>query len=323
MSQFPALPPLSSLRAFEAAARQESFQRAADELFLTAGAVAHQVRQLEARTGLNLFHRHPRGISLTPVGHRYYETIRSVLDMLSSTTQLLQAETERENVITISSIASFITRWMMPRLVDFTRRYPAYEVRLQGITTPADLRREPVDVSIRLGNSPYPDLEVDTLFSEDFMAVASPAYAAEHKFDTAQDLLGVTLLHDSYEALLPDQVTWKMWLTKAGVKTPAKMPGFWFSHTYLTLEAAMAGQGVAIASAAMLGNALEIGSLVQVVPQTLVRGPYSYRLLRLPEAESRPAVQAFCAWIMEMVNAPPLQAGEVPMISTQEVSLEG
>ena len=305
MSYGQSLPPLNALRAFDAAARHESFQRAAEELFITAGAVAHQIKQLEAATGLQLFLRHPRGISLTPLGRRYAETVHYVLDTLSAATQQLQSESGRENVVTISSISSFVTRWLMPRLSGFTRRHPEFEVRLQGVIKPADLFREPVDVSIRLGTGPYPDLKVDELFAEHFVAVASPRFLEEHPIRIPADLLQVTLLHDDFEPLISEQVNWKKWLTACGVTTPSKLPGLWFSHTYLTLEAAMAGQGVAIASAPMLNNALEIGALVTLLEDISVQGPYMYRMLRLPMAESRPAVKAFCEWMLESSVAAP------------------
>ncbi len=290
--------PLNALRAFEAAARHGSFQRAAKELFVTPGAVAHQVKLLEERLGVPLFHRHAQGLSVTVGGRRYAETVRGLLDSLAAATRQLQMESRREWVVTISATPSYTTRWLMPRLTGFQQRHKDVEVRVQAQVPPADLLREQVDVSIRLGSGPYPGLLVDDLQQERVMAVASPAYLAVHPVHTVADLAHATLLHDVYEPLLPQQIDWRLWLAAAGAPLQTSPSGHWFSHTYLSIEAALAGQGVALASGAMVDRALELGQLHSVLDGFAVQSPYQYRLLRLAEAEQRPAVKAFCDWIL-------------------------
>ncbi|WCM23148.1 LysR substrate-binding domain-containing protein [Paraburkholderia bryophila] len=304
MSELHLLFPLNSLRAFEAAERHESFQRAAQELRVTPGAVAHQVRLLEERLDIQLFRRHANGIAVTASGKRYAESVRDALAALSSATRQLVQENRLEHVVTISAIPSYVTRWLMPRLPDFRKRHHEIEVRLQAQVQSADLFRESVDVSIRLGTGPYPGLLVDDLQAETYRAYASPSYIAQRKIDVVSDLYGVTLLHDDYEARIPDQITWERWLTAVGAQSRRRLQGHWFSHTYLTLEAAIAGQGVAVASGPMVDRAVELGQLVPLLSGVSVPGPYRFRLLRLPGAEERPAVKAFCEWMLAQKTRP-------------------
>ena len=291
------LPPLPALRAFEAAARLESFQHAAAELFVTAGAVAHQVKVLEGWLDVPLFQRHARGVTLTDAGRRYAEQVRLALSELVRASRQLQREVRDAQLVTVSAMPSLVTRWLMPRLSHFRDAYPGFEVRVLAEVRPTDFRLESVDVGIRLGSGPYPGLLADVLFDEYMLAVASPAFLAAHPLGEPADLLGVTLLHDEYEARVPLQINWPRWLQAQGVTVPARLPGPSFSHTYLTLEAAMAGQGVAIASQPILGDTLDSGRLVALFDGTGVPGPYRFHLLRLPDSTQRAAVKAFCEWV--------------------------
>jgi LysR family glycine cleavage system transcriptional activator len=289
------LPPLAALHAFEAAARHDSFQRAGEEMHLSAGAVAHQVKQLEAWLGVSLFQRLPRGVALNAAGRRYAESLRPILGSLADVSQAARRQVD-EKVVTVSATQSFATRWLMPRLGSLREKHPEIDLRVLASTHPADFARDGVDVAIRLGTGPYPGLKSDPMQEERFVAVCSPAFAAATDvLNGPADILRYTLLHDEPEVRIPKETDWTRWLRQFGVNY-ADNSGARFSHTYLTLEAAANGQGIAIAPEFLLTADLRAGRLVRLLPQSVL-GPYRYHLLRA--ADARPLVQAFCAWALD------------------------
>lgn len=302
------LPPLSSLHVFQVAVRCGGFARAAEALALTPNAVAHQVRQLEDWLGLALFERHPRGVTVTPAGRDYAQALGEVFARLAEATQEVLVRGGRQTV-TLTAMPSLVSRWLMPRLERLAARHPEIELRIQANIRPLDLVRGEADIALRLGAGPYPGLTATPLLVEDFVAVASPAFVAAHPALTEPAaLLDLPLLHDEIVAGIPEQIDWWRWLRAQGVAAPRRLPGHLFSHTYLTLEAALAGQGVALASAPMLGDALASGRLLALFAGSAVRGPYGYHLLHLPDLAARPAVAAVCAWIQEEAAADPAHA---------------
>lgn len=295
------LPPLPAVRAFDAAARHGGFQRAGEELHVSAGAVAHQVRQLETWLGVTLFQRLARGVVLTPAGRQYAEAVRPSLIGLAEASEAVKRHGD-ERVVTVTSVPSLVARWLMPRLGRLREQHPEIDMRVLASLHPVDLAREGVDVAIRLGRGPYPGLKADVLLEEWFSAVCSPAFkAAAGDLRTPSDLLHYPLLHDEVEARIPEEINWPRWLQRFGIPySGTTRPSF--SHTYLTLEAAANGQGIAVAAEPFVEEDLRSGRLVRALPQR-VPGPYRFHLLRLPEAEARPAIKAFCDWIMAEARA--------------------
>ncbi|RJG05012.1 transcriptional regulator GcvA [Noviherbaspirillum cavernae] len=295
------LPPLPAVRAFEAAARLGGFQNAGEELHVSAGAVAHQVKQLEAWLGVALFHRLPRGVALTAAGRQYAQALQPLLDGLADVSESIKRHSD-ERVVTVTSVPSLVARWLMPRLGRLQRQHPDIDMRVLASLHPVDFLRDGVDVAIRLGTGPYPGLKADLLMEESFSAVCSPAFqAGAPDIREPADLLRHPLLHDEVEIRIPDEITWPRWFRALGIPYHGgTRPSF--SHTYLTLEAAANGQGVALAPEPFISEDLRTGRLVRLLPQ-LVTGPYRFHLLRLPEAEARPAVKAFCDWIIEEARA--------------------
>lgn len=289
------LPPLPAVRAFEAAARHGGFQGAAEELHVSAGAVAHQVKQLESWLGVSLFQRLPRGVLLTAAGRQYAQAVRPLLTGIADASDAVKRHGD-ERVVTVTSVPSLVSRWLLPRLGRLREQHPDLDMRMLASLHPVDFAREGVDVAIRLGTGPYPGLKADLLMEEWFSAVCSPAFkAAAPDLRTPADLLRYPLLHDELEMRIPDEINWARWLHAFGVNyTGSLRPSF--SHTYLTLEAAAAGQGVAIAAEPFIEEDLRSGRLLRLFPQRVL-GPYRFYLLRPPEAEERPAVRAFCEWV--------------------------
>ncbi|WP_436023615.1 transcriptional regulator GcvA [Trinickia sp. LjRoot230] len=289
------LPPMLAIRAFEAAARHASFAKAAAELCVSAGAVSHQVRQLEDWCGAPLFVRGARSVELTEAGSRYFLEVRAMLERLERTSLELR-ESVNSAEVTVSAMPSFVTRWLMPRLGGFRQRHPDIEVRLLASVPPVDFIRDRVDVAIRLGAGPYPGLLAEPLLTETFCAVAQPALC--RRWRTMADVLTAILLHDEFEPRIPEQIDWPRWVAAQGqaAKQSRLRQGLRFSHTYLTLDAAATGQGVAIASDVLAADAVRTRSLA-IAPGTPIAGPYQYHLLTHRTAIARPQVGAFCDWL--------------------------
>jgi LysR family transcriptional regulator, glycine cleavage system transcriptional activator len=296
------LPPLPAIRAFEAAARLGGFQNAGAELHVSAGAVAHQIKQLEAWLGVALFQRMARGVALTPAGHRYAEALRPLLAGLADASEAVKHHGD-ERVVTVTSVPSLVARWLMPRLGRLRERHPEIDMRVLASLHPVDFVREGVDVAIRLGSGPYPGLQAELLMEEWFSAVCSPAFkAAAPDLRTPADLLRYPLLHDEREMRIPNEINWARWLQTFGIAyAGTTRPSF--SHTYLTLEAAANGQGVALAAEPFITEDLRSGRLLRLFEQRVL-GPYRFYLLRPPEAETRPAVKTFCDWLRAEARLP-------------------
>ncbi|MET3134340.1 LysR family glycine cleavage system transcriptional activator [Oxalobacteraceae bacterium GrIS 1.11] len=293
------LPPLSALHAFEAAARHQGFQRAGEELHVSAGAIGHHVKHLEAWLGLPLFQRQARGVALTHAGQRYADALRPLLDKLADVSEEARRQGDAR-VVTVTATTSLVTRWLMPRLGRLRACHPEIELRVLASTHTVDFARDGVDVAIRLGPGHYPGLKVDCLMEEWFSAVCSPAFrAAAPDLHTPADLLRHTLLHDEPEPRLPEEIDWARWLRSCGLGSAS---GPRFSHTYLSLEAAASGQGVALASSPLIGADLQTGRLVRLFAHQVL-GPYRYYLLRTPQAQAKPLVQAFCDWVIAEARA--------------------
>lgn len=299
------LPPLSSLRAFEAAARHLNFEKAGDELAVTASAVGQQVKSLEAWLGQSLFRRLPsKGVALTATGERYAASLSEILDHLNeATARALRPEASR--TLTVSTITSFAANWLIPRLGRLRERHPDLDVRVSVSTGRTDFAREDVDMAIRFGRGPWPGLRSDLLLEETFFPVCSAALLddPQRALLKPEDLRNHTLLHESVEAI-PDYVTWEVWLAAVGVQGIDTSRGPRFPHTFLSLQAAASGQGVALATSVLIGDYLQAGRLVRPFPHE-VKGTHQYHIV-CPEASAdRPAIADFRAWLMAEAQGQP------------------
>lgn len=276
------LPPLNALRAFEAAGRRLNFRAAAEELGVTQGAAAQQVRALEDRLGLPLFRRLPRGLALTPQGAAYLADASRAFDTLAEATARLL---DRPGVVTISTTPTVATRLLIPRLADFHAALPGMELRTMATETLSDFDRDHVDIAVRLARPPFaPGLEVRLLFRQDMVAVASPHLVRDMALPlNAQALCHMPLLHDAHDH-------WPGYL-----KMPIKLPGAVFNQTTLALDAALAGQGVALACRAFVAADLAAGRLVQVAEGSWSATPDFYLVRkRGPHAKAAEAVWHWC-----------------------------
>lgn len=297
------LPPLNAVRAFEAAARCGGFQAAGLELNVSANAVGRLVKVLEDWLGVPLFRRLARGVVLTDAGRGYLTRIGSVLDQLSEATADLQ-RVEASKILTVSAMPSFVSRWLVPRLGRLTDLHPALDVRLLASVPLTDFTREDVDIAIRLGKGVYPGLASELLVQEEFYPVCSPALLAKSPpLKRPEDLAGHVLLHDEFEARLPDQLDWTRWMREVGVAGVDTQRGIRFSFSHMTLQAAAAGQGVALASSALAWEDLKTGALVRPFGSLSVSGPYGFYVVCPEETASREKVAAFSNWARQEAAA--------------------
>ncbi|MGC3872416.1 LysR substrate-binding domain-containing protein [Halomonas sp. GXIMD04776] len=277
------LPPLNALRAFEVSGRRLNFRAAADELGVTQGAVAQQVRALEEHLGQALFQRLPRGLALTLQGAAYLTDVTRAFDTLRDATGRLL---ERPDTVTISVTPTFAAKLLIPRLTELNATLLGVELRTVATEALSDFDRDQVDIAVRLARPPFPSgLEATLLFHQELVAVASPHLVKELSLPLSTEQLGeLPLLHDAHDH-------WPMFLRSGGT-----LPGAVFNQTTLALDAALAGQGVALACRAFVAGDLEAGRLVQVTNVTMIKEP-SYFLVRkrspLP-LDSRDAVWDWC-----------------------------
>ncbi|MDY7103743.1 MAG: LysR substrate-binding domain-containing protein [Actinomycetota bacterium] len=286
------LPPLDAVRAFEVAARRGGFAEAGRELFLSANAVAHQVRRLEGWLGVELFVRGPRGVEVTAVGRRLARRAGSALDDLGDALAETRRSVHRTDV-TITAFPSFVSCWLMPRLDRLRAAHPEIDIRVIGSVIPGDFGRDRIDLAVRLGTGPFEGTVHEPLLTEWFRAYASPTVSAT--VVSVVDPGAHVLLHDEPEELIPDQVDWPTWAVANGIAVPAGR-GSWFSHSYLTLDAAEAGAGLAVSSDVLADRSVRAGRLV-ALPGAAVRSPYRYHVVASAESARRPAVASVRAWL--------------------------
>ena len=284
-------PSLSAARAFEAAARALNFTHAAEELGQTQGAISHQVRELEARLGVRLFERGARGLQLTEAGLRYLPFVREALDRLRAGEELLRG-TGRAAVLTVSVSPNFASKWLVPRLGRFSETHPDLDLRISASTQHIDLGREDIDLAVRHGDGNWPDLDVTRLCVEELFPVCSPGFlGAGRSLATVAGLRGQILIHDR------DPGRWRQWLAGFGVDAATSARGPVFDQTALAIDAAVAGQGIALALAALAALDLRAGRLVRPLPQA-APAEFAYWIVCRTSIARTPKIRRFRAWLV-------------------------
>jgi LysR family glycine cleavage system transcriptional activator len=292
------LPPLNALRAFEAAGRHLSFTRAAAELNVTQAAVSHHIKALEERLGISLFRRLNRNLLLTDAGQAYLPQVRDTFDALARATERLMAK-DRVGALTASVLPSFAAKWLVPRLGRFREQHPAIDVRLSTDHHMTDFGRENVDVAIRYGQGNYPGLESVRLMTEDIFPVCSPLLVTgDPPLRTPDDLRHHTLLHDDF------RVDWRLWLLAAGVTDIDPTRGPTFTDSSMVVQAAVEGQGVALARSVLAANDLAAGRLVRPFDVSLP-ARWAYYLVYPQASRDNPKIVAFREWLLAEARATP------------------
>ncbi len=289
------LPVLNALRTFEAAARHESFSRAADELFVTHGAVSHQIRALEDELGTPLFSRQGKRVRLTDAGCRYAKEVRAALMALADATREVR-EGQRARRLVVSSASSFSARWITPRIGRFIERHPEIDLELLSTNALTDFTREDVDVAIRFGIGPYPDLHVEPLLDEVSFPVCAPTFNGGALPATPAELAASSRL------LRTDDQMWKVWFEAAGLGArPEPRRGVLYQDSSNLLQAAVDGQGIALVRRSIATHELATGRLVRLF-EIDAPSASSYWFVCPPPLLVSGRVQAFRAWLMEEIE---------------------
>src|SRR5262245_5204329 len=285
------IPPLSSLRLFEAAARHESFRKAAEELGLTASAVSHGVDSLEKWLGVELFRRRPRGVTLTPAGRHLLPYVSEGLSMIALGAQRLPGRRAERRVM-LSVAPSFAQLFLVPRLPRFRALHPGIRISIDTSHRQALFPMEGVDLSIRMGKGAWPGVKSDLLFRERLIPVASPAYLASASRSGAIDWQKATYLRVSSV-----EYDWNAWIegTQANIEV---VDDLHFDTTMLANEAAAAGLGIAVGRLPLVVPDLNAGRLVKADAR-VVDIETGYWLVGPSGQETRPAIQSFRKWLLD------------------------
>ena len=287
-------PSTSALRAFEAAARHLSFTRAARELNQTQGAVSHQIRELEQRLNVRLFVRGRRGISLTEDGQTYLPYVREALSSLRAGASALTRKSA-DDVLTVSMSPNFAAKWLVPRLGDFALAHPGADLRISAAMEHVTFDGDGIDLAIRHGEGHWPGLRVTRLCAEVIFPVCSPQLVDQAgPIRSLAELLALPLLHDR------DHSHWRDWLLAFNVVSDDRQlaSGPLFNQASLAIDAAVAGQGVALARSTLAAADLASARLVRPVTEQLPV-PFAYWIVcPEPTAESTKILR-FIRWLAD------------------------
>ena len=289
------LPPLTTLRSFEASARLLSFSKAADELHVTPGAVSRAVRHLEDHLGVRLYKRSVRAVNLTATGAAYAASVRDVLGRLATATAVIMDQ-QSMGVLNISTLDSFAAKWLIPRLFRFRQAHGDIDVRLATSVKLADFVNDGIDIAIRYGSGRYPGVKAELLMREEVFPVCSPMLVkGAHPLKSAADLKHHTLIHDAFE------IDWAMWLKTAGVEGVDPYRGPRFESSDHAVQAAIQGEGVVLGRSALVADDLKAGRLIKPFSVSLP-ADLAYYVAYPAQTSQRPKVRAFRDWLFEEVS---------------------
>lgn len=294
------LPPMNSLIVFEAAARHLSFTQAANELNVTQGAISRQIRQLEEYLGKELFIRANRNISLTPMGLQYYQTIYSaLLDVAQATAEIKKWQGEHQ--ITVATTNAMAALWLLPKVASFQQNNEGVDLRILTTENILDLQKMDFDLALFYCRTPPVGMKSTTLFPEEVFPVCSPSYLAQFKENpTAEEIFTKALLYldDSQK----DWITWAEWFEAVDLPVVKPKNRVNINNYPMLLQAAMNGQGVALAWGSLIDGYLDNGSLVRPV-ETVLRSQANFSMLEPADRGLVPSsVKHFRSWLLDQLS---------------------
>ncbi|MCZ2496788.1 LysR family transcriptional regulator [Xylophilus sp. Kf1] len=310
------LPPLATLRPFEAAARLGSFTAAADELALTQGAISLQIRNLESFLGKRLFDRLVRRVELTEDGRQYYAACLNALEEIERATRRMLAQRDHR-ILTVSCLPTLATMWLMPRLSAFSSAYPDIEVRVATSISAVDLRASDIDVALRVGKLPgrhyrrglptidlvmtdrWDGIEADYLFDDVLVPVVAQKLLSQGAaIETARDLLKYTLIHTASR-----QNAWRDWLAAQGIENRSRKASAEYGHFFMALQAAQDCKGIAIVPRKLFETFAERPSGLVEAFQADIPSAGEYYMLTHDSRTDNAAVRKFRKWVLLMAQA--------------------
>ena len=282
------LPPLNALRAFDAAGQHLNFRAAADDMGVSQGAVAQQVRLLEAHLGIPLFERLPKGLAFTSAGRGYHARVTAAFADLQSATAILRPEPD---TVLVSVTPTFAAKWLIPNLPDFSAAHPEIDLRILATEKVSSFHGDGIDLAVRQAHPPFgAALDAMCLFRQDIVAVASPQLLDGHSLPVDPPTLSrMPKLHDAHD-LWPD-------FLKLLKTMDASKHGLRLSQTALAIDAAVSGQGVALVSRFLAARDIAAGNLVQITPEVLV-GTQDFYLLAQKKSKRSPATEIVLQWLL-------------------------
>ncbi len=303
------LPPLNSLKVFEAAARHLSFTRAAEELFVTQAAVSHQIKSLEEFLGLKLFRRRNRSLLLTEEGQSYFLDIKDIFTSISDATNKV-LERGSKGALTISLSPSFAIQWLVPRLSDFNEKHPDIDVRIKAVDLDEGSLTDDVDVAIYYGRGHWSGLCAHKLYQEYLVPVCSPTLLTGSKpLRSLDDLQFHTLLHDT------SRKEWKNFVRHYHIGDTNVNQGPIFSHSTMVLQAAVHGQGIALGNNVLAQPELDAGRLVCPFDEVLLSNNSFYLVCQENQVEAG-RIQIFRDWMLEKAHKEQEDIGDdLPILS--------
>lgn len=283
------LPPLNGLRAFDVAGRFLNFRAAADELGVTQGAVAQQVRQLETHLGMPLFERLPKGLAFTSAGRSYHVNVAAAFGALRSATDQLKPEPGK---VLVSVTPTFAAKWLIPNLPDFSAKHPDIDLRILATEKVSSFHGDGIDLAVRQGTPPFgASLDAHLLFRQAVIAVAAPRFVDGHTLPVSpQAISSMPKLHDSHDL-------WPEFLRLLNIEDKGGR-GLRLSQTSLAVDAALFGQGLALVSRFLVAAEIAAKRLIQITPQTL-SGEQDFYLLTTRKSKQNAAIDAVVTWFLE------------------------
>ncbi len=287
----PRLPSLNALKAFEAAARHESFTRAAEELCVTQGAVSHQVKALEVELAIKLFNRERQRLIITEAGREYLGVVRDALDRIAAGTERL-LQRQSSGVLTVSTSPDFAAKWLVHRLGNFAEAHSSIDLRVSATLHHVDFAREEVDLAVRHGDGNWPGLDAVRLSTERLFAVCSPKLlAGRRRLEKVGDVLKFPLIH------LDNRTDWANWLQGVGLDKVEVVHGPVLNRASMVIDAAINGQGIALARTTLAAWDLINGRLVRPFGESL---PVSktYWIVCPKATAGLPKIVTFRDWLL-------------------------
>ena len=294
------LPPLNAMRAFESAARHESFKEAAVELKVSQSAISHQVKGLESVLGVELFVRKTRAVELTRAGKIYYAILRDAFDRISEGTDLIRAPGSSD-AMTLQVYSTFTIRWLIPRLPRFQQLHPGIQVRLHASQDDVNFHRDDVDACVMIGKPTNQELHYDHLFGCELFPVCSPALLEKRGPIGSPEHLAEHPMLQVY----PSDSDWWVWLEANGVHNVNPDSGLQFDSYDLALIAALQGMGIALGQQPYMSRDLDSGMLVEIFPGRRIKNPNEWYYVCRKEKKDYSKIETFRKWLLEEVAADP------------------
>jgi len=302
------------LRAFEAVARHLNFRAASEELSLTQSAVSRQIQAMEDEVGVSLFLRHTRAVELTAAGAQLLMAVLPSLERLDNTVRQIRRSAGRKSV-TITTWASFASMWLIPRLEAFQREHPDIDIRIDASDVSVDLDTADVDVALRYARPVQVPPQAIRLFGEQLTPVASPWLLKSGKpLKKGSDLahFGLIEASDAHRTQNLEWLTWRRWMDEHQFKKLEPKRWLYFNYAHQIAQAALTGQGVALARMPLVADSLASGDLVEILPGMRLESPMVYWLIVGPRSAARPEIMAFCTWLKAQAELTRVAIGDVP-----------